>query len=123
MPALTTRQLARQRLIAEAMKNIDALVPADESAPMAGKTFLEFEQMAAEADRRFRCTAVEELAKLSDTARVVKAGICPQCKSINTRLRHEEKEREIQSPVGSVKHLDQTGRCNDCGCTFSPSAP
>ena len=53
MPALTTRQEARERLLKTALSAIDRLVPSDESIPLRGATFADFENQSYEAGDAF----------------------------------------------------------------------
>ena len=45
MPALTDRQKARERLSQVFQSILDKMIPADEAVPLAGKKFVEWEDL------------------------------------------------------------------------------
>src|SRR4051794_41981914 len=51
MPARTTRQQARERLIQTFMASLDKVIPPDEAVPLRGSTFRDWEDQAAELRR------------------------------------------------------------------------
>jgi DNA-directed RNA polymerase subunit RPC12/RpoP len=124
MAALTERKAARARITAVFHAALDRVLPADESVPLRGGTFLEWEQQADELERIVLPTFLEERAALADQARVEEGGRCPHCGSERVYL---EKQRvrpvERQTPHGVVVLAEQTCRCRSCDRTFSPSGP
>ena len=46
MPARTTRQEARSRILATFSAQLDRMIPEDESVPLKGATFADFEDQA-----------------------------------------------------------------------------
>ena len=46
MPARTTREEARQRIIKSFMDSLDRIIPPEESVPLRGRTFLDWEHQA-----------------------------------------------------------------------------
>ena len=125
MPALTTRQEARQRLFDVARIAIERLVPSDDRVPLRGSTFADFENQSYEVADEIVAAMMEERAKLDRLAQVDAAGCCPHCGSSRTYL--EDKgaavSREIRSPNGPVQVQQQGARCRACDGSFSPSAP
>jgi hypothetical protein len=123
MPAITTRQQARERLLKTALSAIDRLVPADESVPLRGSTFADFENQTYEVGDAILTAMMEERAKLARCASVAVAGLCPHCGSHRTYL--EDKgtgtQQEIRSPSGPVLIAKQGARCRACNGSFSPS--
>ena len=69
MPARTTRQQARQRAIQVFMDSLDRIIPADESVPLKGRLFRDWEDQVAELRRALIPTLLEERSALSDDAR------------------------------------------------------
>jgi hypothetical protein len=90
MPALTTRQAARERLQKMAQAAIDRLVPADEAQPLRGAVFSDFEDQSYAVGNDVLTAMMEERAKLESTARVESAGRCPYCASQRTYLDPEQ---------------------------------
>lgn len=124
MAALTDRQSARTRLegILEALLN--RFIPADESKPMKGQTFREFEDQADEFDRQLTAAFLEELAALSPGAQANQGGCCPHCLSDRVYLiKGKPRQTELQSKHGIVVLAQQQCRCRSCDRTFSPSGP
>ena len=121
MPARTTRELARQRAIAVFMSSLDRIIPADESAPLKGSVFRDWEDQAAELRRAVIPTILEERAALEDNARVERAGCCPWCGSDSVYLKKQATRPEVLTPDGPVVVEKQHGRCRTCGGSFSPA--
>ena len=125
MPASTTRQEARDRLLKIALSAIDRLVPSDEKVPLRGSTYADFENQSYEVSDAIVTAMMEERAKLERTAVVEGPGLCPHCGSKRTYL--EDKgasvNQEIRSPSGPVLIAKQGARCRACDGSFSPSAP
>ncbi len=121
MAALRTRQEARERIIKAFMDSLDAMVPADESVPLVGKTFRDFELQACKVKQAVIPTILEERAALDGQAQAEAAGTCPHCGSDRTYLDKEGLQKEIRSPDGPVVLPRQQARCRACNGSFSPS--
>ena len=123
MPATTSRQEARERLLKIALSAIDRLVPTDETVPLCGSTFADFEEQSYEVSDAILTAMIEERAKLERNAVVAGPGLCPHCGSKRTYL--EDKgasfQQEILSPSGPVLIAKQGARCRACDGSFSPS--
>jgi hypothetical protein len=124
MAVLTDRKTARARMLAVFQAAWDRVIPADESVPLRGGTFREWERQADELDRAVTPMLLEELAALEDQAQVEHAGRCPHCGSDRVYLeRQRVRSVERQTPHGVVVLREQTCRCRSCDRTFSPSGP
>ena len=123
MPARTTRQEARERLLKTMMDALDRIIPADPAKPLRGTTFGSWEDQTDAFKRAVIPTILEERAALEDNAAVAEAGTCPLCGSASTRLRPEVSRPEVRCPDGPAVVEKQHGRCRTCGGTFSPSDP
>lgn len=124
MGRLTDREAARARMRAILEAELDRLIPADESKPLVGKTFIEWEQQADELDRSVTAAFMEERAAL-DHAAVVSTGhcgACPDCGSGRVTLLKQRAPAERQTNHGKVVLSEQRCRCRACGRHFSPSA-
>ncbi len=121
MPARTTRQEARERLLKTMMDALDRIIPADPAKPLSGTTFGSWEDQTDAFKRAVIPTILEERAALEDNAAVTEAGTCPHCGSASTRLRPEVSRPEVRCPDGPAVVEKQHGRCRSCGGTFSPS--
>jgi hypothetical protein len=123
MPARTTREEARQRVIAAFMTSLDRIIPADHSVPLKGRLFRDWEDQAAELRRALIPTILEERSALEDNAQVEKAGCCPLCGSDSIYLEKQTTRPEVLTPDGPVLVEKQHCRCRTCGGSFSPSKP
>jgi DNA-directed RNA polymerase subunit RPC12/RpoP len=125
MAARTTRQEARGRIIKSFMDSLDKIIPPEESVPLRGQTFLEWEQQADTLRKAVVPTLLQERAALDPGAEVDASnyGNCPRCGSNRIYLdRPDEKaQKEVISPHGPVVILKQHCRCRACGRSFSPS--
>jgi hypothetical protein len=121
MPALTTRQAARERLQKMAQAAIDRLIPANEGQPLRGVTFADFENQTYAAGNDVLTAMMEERSKLERNARVEEAGRCPYCGSERTYLEAGAKQEERRSPSGPLVLERQDARCRACNGSFSPS--
>jgi len=122
MSAVTSRQAARERILGQIQAEVDRLLPADESIPLKGRTFLDFENVAEKVSNDLYVTIVEERVALAGLDRPT-VGRCPHCSS--PRLRKVEevgRPKEIRTPRGVAIVEEPKLRCRDCGRTFSPSA-
>ena len=68
MSARTTRQEARQRLQQVFDGLLERYVPRDETIPLRGQTFREWEDQADEFDQEMTGALLEELANLDQAA-------------------------------------------------------
>jgi len=123
MSALTSRQAARERLLRHLQAEVDRQIPADESIPLKGYTFLDFENLAERASNDFYTVLLEERLALSGAAECrPEAGRCPYGFSPRVRQIREAEPGEIRTPRGAVVLNEQTFGCRDCSRSFSPSA-
>jgi hypothetical protein len=123
MPARTTRQQAREQVIKAFMSSLDKVIPAEESDPLRGSTFRDWEEQASEVRRAVMPTLLEERAALEENARVEDGGSCPYCRSDDVYLEKQETSGEVLGPDGPVAFPKQHCRCRQCGGSFSPSDP
>lgn len=121
MAATTDRQAARERLMALAKAQIDKLIPADESVPLRGQFFADFEDQADELERTMCPAFLEERAALSASSRVDHGGVCPHCGSDRVYLESRVSEVELLTPHGMMPMSQQHARCRSCDRSFSPS--
>ncbi len=121
MPARTTREQARARILAAFTAELDRMIPADETVPLKGATFTDFEDQVEVLAGGALPVMLEERAALDANAEVVTAGRCPQCGSERIYLK-EASQSEILSPHGPVVLYQQHARCRACGRSFSPSS-
>ena len=122
MPALTTRQAARDRVRQTFESALERMIPEEESKPLRGAVFAEFENQAYEVGNEVLTALMEERAKLESNAQVAQAGRCPFCGSERTYLEKGSAQREVRSPSGVVVIQRQEARCRACDGSFSPSA-
>lgn len=123
MPARTTREEARRRAVDAFMGSLDRIIPPDESLPLKGSTFRDWEDQVAEMRRAVLPTVLEERAALEDNARVLAGGHCPHCGSDSVYLEKQTTQPEVLTPDGSAVVEKQHCRCRTCGGSFSPSEP
>ena len=122
--ALTNRQKARERLSQVFQSILDKMVPADESVPLPGKKFIEWEDLADEDDRTLVPVFLEERAALEASAQANCGGACPHCASDRVYLIKQDDRAgkvEVITPHGPVVLQKQRCRCRPCGRSFSPS--
>ena len=122
MAATTDRQAARERLLALAKAQIDKLIPADESVPLRGRFFADFEDQADELERTICPAFLEERVALSAGAQVADGGACPHCGSVRVYLEKRTSQVELLTPHGVTPISQQHARCRSCDRSFSPSA-
>ena len=123
MPARTTRKEARAKLINTFMASLDRLIPADESKPLRGSRFRDWEDQAAELKRTLLPTLLEERAALEPNACVEHGGHCPFCGSDRIYLEKQVTRVEVITPDGPAVIEKQNCRCRCCDGSFSPSEP
>ena len=121
MPARTTREEARARILAAFEAQLDRVIPADETAPLKGATFADFEDQVETLAQAALPVALEERSALADNAEVKQAGRCPHCGSEGVYLEKEQTQPEVHSRHGRVQLHKQHARCRACGGSFSPS--
>ena len=121
MPARTTRQEARSRILATFSAQLDRMIPEDESVPLQGATFADFEDQAEVLAQTALPVVLEERAALESNAAVEAAGRCPHCGSEGAYLEKEVPQPEMRSRYGPVVLTRQHARCRSCGGSFSPS--
>lgn len=121
MPARTTRQEARARIMAAFAAQLERVLPADETIPLKGATFADFEDQVETLAQAALPVALEQRAALAPGAQVDRAGRCPYCGSGAVYLEKEQTQPEVQSRHGRVVVHKQHARCRACGGSFSPS--
>jgi hypothetical protein len=121
MPARSTRQEARARILAAFEGQLDRMIPADESVPLKGAIFADFEDQAEEMARATLPVVLEERAALESNAEVTTGGRCPHCGSDRVYLEKRVSQSEVRSAHGPVVLSKQHARCWACGVSFSPS--
>ncbi len=120
MAARKTREQARARAIAVFVASLDRVIPADESVPLRGSTFRDWEEQAAAVRRAVIPTLLEERAAVEGNASAESGGRCPHCSSERVYLERQESSPEVLSPDGPVVLPRQHCRCRSCGRSFSP---
>ena len=121
MPASRTRQEARTRILSAFTGQLDRLIPEDESVPLKGATFADFEDQVETLAQAALPVALEERAALESNAEVETAGRCPHCGSEGVYLEKGVTQPEMRSRYGPVVLRKQHARCRSCGGSFSPS--
>jgi len=125
MPARTTRKEARDRLLRTIQVAVDRIIPEDESKPLHGSTFADWEDQTDAFKQAVIPTILEERAALESNAELGEKhlGRCPFCGSESVKLRSDPLAApEVITPDGPAVIPVQRGRCRDCGRSFSPSA-
>ena len=123
MGALTDRQQSRDRLRGVLEELLERFIPSDESKPLRGRTFREWEDHADVFDREMTAAFLEELAALDQAAKVEGSGRCPHCGSDRVYLVKGSHSTELQTKHGRVVLEQQQCRCRACDRVFSPSGP
>jgi hypothetical protein len=121
MAARTTRQAARTAAIKAFMGSLDRIIPPDESKPLRGGRFIEWENQIEEMAQAVLPTVLEQRALLENNAQAPKAGHCPHCGSDRAYLEKQTTGNELIGPHGPVVLQKQHARCHGCGGSFSPS--
>jgi len=121
MSALTTRREARARILSTLTAELDRMIPEDESIPLKGATFGDFEDQVEAVARSTLPVLLEERAALEANAEVETAGRCPHCGSERVYLEKPVTQPEVVSPHGPVVLRKQHARCRACDGSFSPS--
>ncbi len=123
MAARTTRKEARDRCLKTMMEALDRMIPADESKPLKGSKFIDWENQAGLFKQAVIPTLLEERAALEGNAQVDSGGYCPHCGSDSVYLEKQTTRVEVRGPDGPVVVDKQHCRCRTCGGSFSPSEP
>ena len=121
MAARSTRQEARARILSAFAAQLDQVIPEDESVPLKGATFADFEDQVDTLAEAALPVALEERASLESNAEVETAGRCPHCGSEGVYLEKAVTQPEVRSRYGPVVLYKQHARCRSCGGSFSPS--
>ena len=121
MAATTTREAARERVRRMLEATLDRLIPLDESVPLKGSRFIDFETQADELKRALLPTFLEERAALDAHASAGVPGFCPHCGSARVYLEKPLRQVEVTSRDGPVVLTKQDCRCRACNGSFSPS--
>ncbi|MCH7840176.1 MAG: hypothetical protein IID38_08070, partial [Planctomycetes bacterium] len=102
MPARSTRQAARARILSAFTAQLDRVIPADERVPLKGATFADFEDQVETLAQAALPVALEERAALESNAKVETAGRCPHCGSEGVYLEKEVTQPAVRSRHGPV---------------------
>ena len=121
MPARISRQEAREAARKAFEASLDRMMPADESKPLKGAKFIDWENQIEQMAQAVLPTVLEQRALLEENAHVEQAGHCPYCGSPRTYVEKQSTRPEILSPHGPVVIEKQQARCHGCGGSFSPS--
>ena len=121
MAALTDWQKARERLSHVFQSILDKMIPADESLPLSGNYFIDWEDQGDEVARTLVPTYLEERAALDAAAQADSGGRCPYCQSDRVYLIKEAGPVDVLTPLGVVVLQKQQCRCRACNRSFSPS--
>src|SRR5438105_246296 len=121
MAALTDRRKARERLMKVFQKTLDQIIPADDTVPLKGGTFGEWEDQAEGMARELLPALLEERSALETNARVEEGGRCPHCGSTKVYLEKNPRQVEVRTPHGLAVLEQQSCRCRSCDRVFSPS--
>jgi len=100
---------------------LDRIIPPDESIPLKGSKFVDFEDQVEEVAHAVLPTLLEERAALDGGAQACGGGRCPYCGSERVYLEKEAKQAERFSRHGPVVLREQQARCRACDGSFSPS--
>jgi hypothetical protein len=120
MSAQRTRQEVRERLTKVFEQLRDRLIPLDESKPLKGALFRDWEEQADELDRAVTTVFLEDRAGLEDNATACRGGRCPFCNSDRVYLEKRTARGERQTPHGPVVLDEQRCRCRSCDRTSPP---
>ncbi len=123
MPARSTRQEARARILAAFTGQLDRVIPEDEGIPLKGATFADFEDQAETLAQTTLPVVLEERAALEPNAEVQTAGRCPHCGSQGVYLEKEatqSPDRRIHYGFAGLRTII-VPRANDT-CTSTSSA-
>jgi hypothetical protein len=122
MASRMTRQQARELARQAFEASLDKMIPADESTPLKGRRFGDWENQLEGVIRAISPVLLEGRQALEENARAEQAGRCPHCASENTYLKKQEVLQKRHGPHGPISVTAQQARCRDCNGSFSPSA-
>ena len=111
MPARRTRGEARERITQIFLAELDRMIPPDESKPLKGRKFLDWENQAARVRQSLLLVLLEERSALEANAQVEEGGHCPFCQSGSVYLEKQMTTPEITSPDGPAVIPKQHCRC------------
>ena len=100
---------------------LDRHIPADESVPLKGGSFREWEDQADQIERELCPAFLEERAALEHNAHIQNPGRCPHCGSDRVYLITQVRKSELRTVHGPVVMDKQSCRCRSCDRAFSPS--
>jgi DNA-directed RNA polymerase subunit RPC12/RpoP len=123
MAARTTRKAAREAAMKAFTASLDRIIPADESKPLKGGKFIDWEDQVEAMAQAVLPTVLEQRAMLEESAEVQRGGRCPHCGSDRVYLEKQTTRNELIGPHGPVEVHKQHCRCHCCGGSFSPSEP
>jgi hypothetical protein len=121
MPSRAGRREARKRVEEVFGNAIGKVIPSDESAPLRGNTFADFEDQVEEAGNAVMVAMLEERSKLDASAWRENPGRCPHCGSDRVYLEEEAVAKKVLSRWGPVTVRLQQCRCRACDGSFSPT--
>jgi hypothetical protein len=122
MAARMTREQARELARKQFEASLEKMIPADESKPLRGGRFGEWEDQLETVIQEVSPVLLEGRAAVEENAQVERAGRCPHCASQNTYLEKQTLVQKRHGPHGSTEVPVQQARCRDCDGSFSPSA-
>jgi hypothetical protein len=102
-------------------RELDRLIPEDESQPLRGQYFRDWEDQSEQIIETVSQAFLEERAKLEQNAEHGHPGACLHCGDPHTYFLAQEVNGEKTSCHGKVAMPLQYARCRRCGRTFSPS--
>lgn len=123
MGSRMTRQQVRAQALRTFQASLDEMVPADETKPLKGRRFGDWEDQLEGLIRKVSPVLLEGRQALEENACVENGGGCPHCLSSNTYLEKQPTQQKRHGPHGAIEVLAQQARCRDCNGSFSPSAP
>ena len=121
MGSRMTRQQARERALRTFQASLDEMIPADETKPLRGRRFADWEDQVEQLVQEVAPALLEGRQALEENAEVDQAGRCPYCQSANTYLEKQRTCQKRHGPHGPSEVLAQQARCRDCDGSFSPS--
>jgi hypothetical protein len=91
MPALTSRQQARRAAVKAFMSELDRIIPPDQTVPLKGAKFVDWEDRFERLVRTVAPTVLEQRVALQDGAAVDSAGRLRRSYNRHSRLsRHRQ---------------------------------
>jgi len=123
MGSRMTRQQVRAQALQAFQASLDEMVPVDETKPLKGRRFGDWEDQLEGLIRKVSPVLLEGRQALEDNAQVDDGGRCPHCLSGNTYLEKQATRQKRHGPHGASEVVAQQARCRDCGGSFSPSTP